>query len=225
MASFGQLSNRTKEQRPTAVARPAKGANADPNEEKTRTVISEEITLYTTKVKEPLAFMYELMSTAPKVVRFTMNFNGSVNFAAVDGTGKAVANLSLTGMIPPNGKAALGNVSLADASKGARLEVEYDWEFVEPDPVKVKAAVEQNAKAIEAMIKQGGAKEGAFVDPNFPPVKASLYTVNPTIIASGEESGLAPEGEQVAWYRPSEFYQVSFHCPRSRPSFSRRLTS
>ena len=208
MASFGQFSSRGKEQqRPTAVARPAKGANDDPNEEKSRTVISEEITLHTTKVKEPLAFVYELTSTAPKVVRFTMNFNGSVNFAAVDGAGKSAANLALTAMIPPNGKAALGNVSLADASKGARLEVEYDWEFVEPDPVKVKAAVEQNAKAIEALLKQGGAAKG-FVDPTFQPVKASLYKVNPIIIASGEESGLAPEGEQVAWYRPAEFYQV-----------------
>jgi hypothetical protein len=197
MSSFGLLVSRLREKRPTAVSRPAKSSDANPNEEKTKSIISDEITLYTTKIKEPLAFVYELTSTAPKNVRFTMNFSGSVNFGAVDGTGKGVTNMSMTGLVPPNGKLNLGTVSLVDATKGARLEVEYDWEFVEPDPVEIKAAVDQNNKTISSLL--GSPNKTLFVDQDFAPKKESLYTVNPTIIASGEESGLAPEGELVAW--------------------------
>ena len=209
MASFGVLSGRTKAKLLMAVSRPAK--STEDNVEKTKATISDDITLYTTKIKEPLAFVYELTSTAPKGVRFTMNFSGSVNFAAVDGAGKAVTSLSLTGMIPPNGKVNLGTVNLVDSTKGARLEVEYDWEFVEPDAMKVKAAVDQNMKTIDSLLKGpsmfGSPSKSLFVDPDFKPVSSSLYTVNPTIVASGEGTGLAPSDEMVAWYRPSEFYK------------------
>lgn len=204
MSSFGLLaSTLMRGKRATAVSRPAKSSDANPNEEKTKSIISDEITLYTTKIKEPLAFVYELTSTAPKNVRFTMNFNGSVNFAAVDGARKAVVNMAMIGMVPPNGKLHLGTISLVDATKGARLEVEYDWEFVEPDPVEIKAAMDQNTKAISSLLSPGifgSPSKALFVDQDFAPKKESLYTVNPTIIASGEETGLAPEGELVAWY-------------------------
>ena len=143
----GLLSGRLKkkqEARPVATTRPAKAPEADPAApaatapaEKTKAIISDEITLYTTKNKEPLSFVYELTSTATKNVRYTMNFNGSMNFAAVDGTGRSVPNMALAALVPPSGKVALGKVSLIDATKGARLEVEYDWQYEEPDPVKV----------------------------------------------------------------------------------------
>ena len=143
-----------------------------------------------------------------------MNFNGSVNFAAVDGTGKGVVNMSMTGLVPPNGKLNLGTVNLVDATKGARLEVEYDWEFVEPDPVDIKAAVDQNNKAISSLLAPGmsPSSKSLFVDQDFAPKKESLYTVNPTIIASGEETGLAPEGELVAWY----VYPATMSCTMER---------
>lgn len=76
---------------------------------------------------------------------------------------------------------------------------------------QVKAAVEKNAKDIEAQAKPGSAFGGnLFVDPDFKAAKESLYSVNPALIASGSESGVAPPGEQVAWYRPSEIYKVRF---------------
>ena len=81
--------------------------------------------------------------------------------------------------------------------------------------VQVKAAVEKNAKDIEAQAKPGSVGN-LFIDPDFKAAKASLYTVNPTLISSGAESGVAPAGEQVAWYRPSEIYKV-------KPSFGSQL--
>ena len=151
MSGFGLLSGRLKTNRPVATTRPCKAPEPAPSTnaasgaaaaapsgpEKTKAIISDEVTLYTTKTKEPLSFQYEVASTATKNVKFTMNFNGSVNFAAVDAAGKAVPNLTMVATIPPAGKGVLGTVSLADTTKGARLEVEYDWAYEEPDPVKV----------------------------------------------------------------------------------------
>jgi hypothetical protein len=105
--------------------------------EKTKSIITDEVTLYTTKNKEPLTFTYEIASVATKNVKFIMNFNGSVNFSAVDGAGKAAPNMQLSSVIAPGGKAVVGTVSLVDKEKGARLEVEYDFQFEEPDTAKV----------------------------------------------------------------------------------------
>lgn len=105
--------------------------------EKTKSIITDEVTLYTTKNKEPLTFTYEIASVATKNVKFTMNFNGSVNFSAVDGSGNNAPNMQLNAVVPPGGKLIVGTVSLVDKEKGARLEVEYDFQFEEPDSTKV----------------------------------------------------------------------------------------
>ena len=58
------------------------------------------------------------------------------------------------------------------------------------------------------MIKPGATlPKNLFIDPDFKPIKPSLYSVNPQLIASGEESGTAPAGEEVAWYRTSEIFK------------------
>ena len=216
----GLLSGRLKkkqESRPVATTRPMTKAPdpaapassaAAPPAEKTKSIISDEITLYTTKIKEPLSFVYELTSTATKNVRYTMNFNGSMNFAAVDGTGRSVPNMALAALVPPSGKVALGTVSLVDPTKGARLEVEYDWQYEEPDAVKQKTVADANEKEIAVMIKPGATlPKNLYIDPDFKPIKPSLYSANPQLIASGEESGSAPAGEEVAWYRTSEIFK------------------
>ena len=210
MASFGLLSGRLKKDnaRPVAVTRPMKPApsNADKpeTEARTKTIISDDITLYTLKNIEPLYFKYDIISTAPKNLKFVMNFKGSLNFSTVDATGAKDESLQLTTVVAPGGTASLGSVHLGDPYKGARLEVEYDWEFIEFNDDDVRKAVQENNALLESQRKSKDSN--LFFDSEFKPSPTTLYSVNETIIDTGEQTSLTPKDEELVWYRPSQFF-------------------
>ena len=75
--------------------------------------------------------------------------------------------------------------------------------------MKAAAVAAKNEKEIDAMLKPGANNKNLYIDPDFKPLKPSLYTVNTAAIAVGEETGMCPPGEVVAWYRASEIFKDS----------------
>ena len=148
--------------------------------ERTRSIIVEDVYLYTTRTKEPLSFLYEIGSSSSKSVRVTLDFSGSANFTAYD-EADVDQNLRLSMVVVPYSRKIIGSMRQGDPRQVSRLAVDYIWELVEVDQAQIKASADVHmSRVTAALVNQAAAPEGGsghFIDTAFPPCKyAVIFT-------------------------------------------------
>lgn len=147
------------------------------DKERTRSIIVEDVYLYTTRTKEPLSFAYEIGSSSTKTVRVTLDFSGSVNFTASDAA-NVEQNLRLSMVVVPFSRKIIGSMRQGDPRQASRLAVDYIWELIEVDKEQIKASADVHMSRITtALENQAAAPEGGsghFIDTDFPPCKYAI---------------------------------------------------
>ena len=125
------------------------------SKERTRQLITDDVYLYTTKIIEPLSFLFEVGSDS-KTIRVTLNFTGSQNFITLDENNNRINEMVLSSVIYPYNRKIIGSmVEERSSEHSGRLAMDYSWEFVETDRQIVKASVNENQiRVFELLEKQ-----------------------------------------------------------------------
>ena len=144
------------------------------DKERTRSLIIEDVYLYTTRTKDPLSFVYEIGSSSTKTLKVTLDFTGSVNFTALNDANEA-QELRLSAVVVPFSRKIIGSMRQGDPRLASRLSVDYIWELVEVNQEKIKAAADLHMSRVTAAMENQAAEQeggsGHFVDTAFPPCK------------------------------------------------------
>lgn len=143
----------------------------DDVKERSRQLIADDVYLYTTKIKDPVSFLFEV-GADKKTIKVTLNFAGSENFQSVDENNNPVNNLQLTATIVPHARQVLGSMVQINPKNAGRLSMDYSWEFVEADRSAIQASVNENQERVAKLLERQHtmpAHEGRFIDIAFPP--------------------------------------------------------
>ena len=145
------------------------------SKERTRQLITDDVYLYTTKIIEPLSFLFEIGSDS-KTIRVTLNFTGSQNFITLDENNNRINEMMLSSVIYPYNRKIIGSMIEERSSEhSGRLAMDYSWEFVETDRQIVKASVNENQiRVFELLEKQKSmpdVEHENFIDVTFPPCR------------------------------------------------------
>ena len=144
--------------------------NKDDGKERSKQMICDDVFLYTTRIKEPLSFSYEVGSTCTKTLRITLNFAGSENFTTLDERDTPLPESKLTALVAPFSRLMIGSMKQSDPRLASRLAVDYTWELVEVDQKQIRAAADQQTSRVnEQMHNQLNGGQGNFIDTTFPP--------------------------------------------------------
>lgn len=203
-------------------------ATATTSKNTTRSDLSDVLMLYTTKCDDPMSFTYEIEITTFKSCKFTLNFEGSENFA-IEGNGD---NLVLQKTIKPFTKQHMGKLFLVDEDKRASLKMSCEWTMEAPDEKETEAYMkphlanlakiiadaktlhfpsqidDPDAEKVKAACSSYGKP---FIDLDFLPSTESLFKVSgagSSAGMSGEENG--KKRQLIEWKRPKDFMQGDF---------------
>lgn len=194
----------------------------------TRSDLSDVLMLYTTKAEDPISFTYEVEVTTFKACNFTLNFEGSENFA-LEGNGDSMV---LTKKIKPFTKCVMGRLYLVDEDKRASLKMGCEWTMEDPDDAETEAYMKPyfanlakliaDAKTLHfprqlddpenEQVKQASAAYGKpFIDLEFAPSDESLFKVSGA--DKDGSAAAAKEGKKkplIEWKRPGDFMNGEF---------------
>ena len=121
--------------------------SADEKNKPTKHAITDDVYLYTTRLPgPPLSFLYEVECCRFNVVRFSMDFTGSSNFAL---EGRTDGLLTVDMSAPPFTRTKVARIVLEEQGKGASLKNTYSWGMDEPDEDAVNAVLEVDRSNIE----------------------------------------------------------------------------
>eukprot|EP01038_Epipyxis_sp_PR26KG_P014549 gene14549-19531_t len=195
-------------------------------ENRNKTVLAEDVTLYTTKViNDGIYFNYEVECYAYKSIKITLNFENSVNFYFENDKNDRVSNLKHSAVVKPFSRKAIGRLVLSDVKKRAVLKLSVEW-IMEPlnqndiesylrlsnlvinqaikdvEVMHIPSVIEDanNAK-IDVLLKANNKK---FVDLDFLPHETSLYKTS-TNNSVGQLSSSNLNKLPVEWRRVSDF--------------------
>mmetsp|Transcript_16055 Transcript_16055/g.17391 ORF Transcript_16055/g.17391 Transcript_16055/m.17391 type:complete len:757 (-) Transcript_16055:897-3167(-) len=110
------------------------------NSNRSKTVLSDVLYLFTTRYEDPLTLSYEVECATLSSVTFTLNFEGSENFRVLknDESGSTTsAEMRLTAKIRPFGRVELGKVMIIDMDRRASLRLGCSWAMEDPDQGEV----------------------------------------------------------------------------------------
>lgn len=189
---------------------------------KTKTILSDVLYLYSTRLEDPLTLIYELECTTVSNVSFTLDFEGSENFQIIrtDSLGRdtPLGESKLVAKVSPFSRQVIGRVVMIDDEKRASLRMGCSWLMEEPDEAELKkymlkadALVRKEVTDAEqldfpravddpdhtrtiALCKASGK---LFVDKDFLPCDKSLYGLTvPT-----------DRPKAIEWRRPAQFFK------------------
>ena len=146
----------------------------DDDKERTRQLIVDEMFLYTTCIKSPLTFNYEIGSSSTKAYKITLDFARSVNFTTVDEHEVAVDDSKVSAIISPFTRKLLGSVMQGSPRIASRLAVDCFYELVEVDAADVKAAADRHMSKIQELIDDHDGSDDSsnlFIDKAFTPCR------------------------------------------------------
>jgi hypothetical protein len=148
----------------------------DDDKERTRQLVVDEIFLYTTCVKYPLTYSYEIGSSSTKTYKITLDFARSVNFTTVDEYKVEVDNFKVSAIISPFTRKLLGSMVQGSPRIASRLAVDCFYELIEVDAADVKATAERHMSKIQELIdhQDGSDCANLFIDKTFTPCRCYL---------------------------------------------------
>lgn len=146
----------------------------DDDKERTRQLIVDEIFLYTTCVKNPLTFSYEIGSSSTKTYKITLDFGRSENFTTIDEHEVAVDDSKVSAMISPFTRKLMGSMIQGSPRIASRLAVDCFYELIEVDAADVKAAADRHMSKIQELVDlhdESDDSSNLFVDKTFTPCR------------------------------------------------------
>eukprot|EP00597_Dinobryon_sp_UTEXLB2267_P012206 CAMPEP_0170120186 /NCGR_PEP_ID=MMETSP0020_2-20130122/14966_1 /TAXON_ID=98059 /ORGANISM="Dinobryon sp., Strain UTEXLB2267" /LENGTH=889 /DNA_ID=CAMNT_0010349949 /DNA_START=12 /DNA_END=2681 /DNA_ORIENTATION=- len=179
----------------------------------TRSALSDELTLYTTREEgDKVSFTYEAECSVLKAVTLSINFEGSVNFA-IDDFGSSgpseTGKLILKSTIRPFTRHRMGRLVLVDRTKRASLKMGCSWtaqealeseteQYMSVHNAQIQAEInnvltigfpraldDPALRGVEDSFNKYGKK---FVDMDFKPLQASLFVPNGPKSTDGKQA-------------------------------------
>ena len=141
------------------------------NCERSRQLIVQDIFLYTTCIKQPLSYKYEIGNTSQKTLKISLDFARSVNFTPVDNNDSIMDDEKLSAVVTPFSRKVLGMMNQGSTRIASRLAVDCYYELIEVDKAEVKAAADFHMTEVQKLVaNSAGADSGSFyIDKSFPP--------------------------------------------------------
>lgn len=141
------------------------------NCERSRQLIVQDIFLYTTCIKQPLSYKYEIGNTSQKTLKISLDFARSVNFTPVDNNHVIMDDEKLSAVVTPFSRKVLGMMNQGSTRIASRLAVDCYYELIEVDKAEVKAAADFHMAEVQKLVANStGIDSGSFyIDKTFPP--------------------------------------------------------
>lgn len=141
------------------------------NCERSRQLIVQDIFLYTTCIKQPLSYKYEIGNTSQKTLKISLDFARSVNFTPVDNNDVIMDDEKLSAVVTPFSRKVLGMMNQGSTRIASRLAVDCYYELIEVDKAEVKAAADFHMAEVQKLVANStGIDSGSFyIDKTFPP--------------------------------------------------------
>lgn len=176
----------------------------------TKQTLSEGISFYTTKIDNPLCFIYEVECDAYKTVTIELDFAGSQNVKE-ETTAKSTA-IVIKKTIGPFSKEMIARIVIADDSKQATLKTSKKWTIDDPPNdarcdylnlceleiqrqlgLAAKFCINDLKPRLEEIVQKCQTNSILYIDCSFPPQESSLFA---------SSSGIVATDTKICWRRP-----------------------
>eukprot|EP01031_Cornospumella_fuschlensis_P034919 gene34919-42286_t len=199
---------------------------------KTKTVLAENLFLYSLRQEDPLTMIYEVECTTIRNVNFTLDFEGSENFRVVrrDSSGRNIdlplSEMKLTSKITPFSRVEIGRAVMVNDEQRASLRTGCSWVMEKPNDAEMAKYLSKQNERVKRFVDDAlqlqfpahvvdpthhqamqlcQARHKSFVDADFLPVELSIKG-HPRTVADGDESG-ETEAPAVEWKLPNEIFK------------------
>jgi hypothetical protein len=141
------------------------------NYERSRQLIVDDIYLYTTCVKQPLSYKYEIGNSSQKSLKISLDFARSVNFTPLDENDSIMEDEKLSAVVTPFSRKVLGTMNQGSTRIASRLAVDCYYELLEADRAEVRAAADRHMAEVQKLVSNysDANTESSFIDRSFPP--------------------------------------------------------